>query len=302
MFQSKAFIEVFTLLQDSISLLKYFYRPHCDLKVLKNWRGLLSDSLLNNKPECVRFNSHCIINCLLSKQFNAKYKCFIPKINEISEDSCELDKDLSILCAMNSKLHQRMALNKDYMEKNCDSKVIMFTSEFMRYLLPKSNYLRGLSINIGILKQFLHCLTNSSFCKYDLYRIAPNYLLGVRILSPKRFHNLSKERHLLELLENLFEKEVYKKIYNYNFSGKVDKYDDEIIKFVTENEGTVRELHNDMTLLIDRVSATLVDMEAMKEDTLNKRTVWRSILSSGLRVFILKLIIDEYHERQKNEN
>ena len=71
---------------------------------------------------------------------------------------------------------------------------------------------------------------------------------------------------------------------------------------MTEDEGTVRELHNDMTLLIDRVSATLVDMEAMKEDTLNKRTVWRSILSSGLRVFILKLIIDEYHERQKNEN
>ena len=71
---------------------------------------------------------------------------------------------------------------------------------------------------------------------------------------------------------------------------------------MTEDEGTVRELHNDMTLLIDRVSATLVDMEAMKEDTLNKRTVWRSILSSGLSVFLLKLIIDEYHERQKNEN
>ena len=129
-------------------------------------------------------------------------------------------------------------------------------------------------------------------------------MLGVRILSLKRFHNLSKERHLLELLGNPFEKEIYKKIYNYNFSGKkfFYKYDDEIIKFVTEDEGTVRELHNDMTLLIDRVSATLVDMEAMKEDTLNKRTVWRSILSSGLRVFILKLIIDEYHERQKNEN
>jgi hypothetical protein len=304
---SKLVANTLLAIKDFQNFVKYQLTPYCDLSNLSNWRNLLVDSMINNKPNCLTLNIRVVTNILVSKHHNTTFFNFSPKppVPVIREHIPNGKKseimESDVVCGKHFNSFDNSLINNSgkqvgefyniILER---SKVFMFHSEIIRYILPKSGYLRALEINLESVKAFEECLSKSIFCRFDLLRIIPSYLLSVRVLTPKRFPNFNKESKFLKTIDIVIQRPIYKLIYDKVTTLNCgDKYDDKIIEFIMELDPsgeTLRHIHNDITLLLDRARSVRADYIATKEDTMNKRAVWRVLIGlagSGTMVFLM---------------